>query len=365
MSRPATLALPFPPRPASFRGRARELALLVRLVREEHPTALALVGGGGSGKSTLAAALGHRLRRHFAGRVAWVRIGAWDPRTVLEMIAIELGHAPGDKPREVVRRALAAPTLVVLDNHESDATTARVLGELRDLPVTWVLTARRCLLGGVTIVPVTPPLVDRRTALFPRVARLSRLLRWNAVALDIADALVGTRRVTAAALEREIVGRGVARIRPMAHEDDVPEVGAVVDAAFDRLAPAARRLLGVLAASRGDALSRGAWLAIARAGRRGPPAVASLAALRLVQEPSPGRFALHATVRAALERRVRGDGDRVARFFLAHFEAEPRRVADDPTQLFALMDWAQERSDLDAILRVNALAEALSGAARR
>ncbi len=362
-------SLPFPPRPVSFRGRARELATLTALVKHDHPTALALVGGGGSGKSTLAAALGHRLRKHFDGRVAWVRIGAWDPRTVLEMMAIGLGRAPGERPDREVRRAIGPePALIVLDNHESDAATAAVLAKLRGAPVTWVLTARRCLLGGMTVFPVVPPLIERREILFPRVARITRLLRWNAVALDIADGLVASGRASVAALERALVAGGVDRIRPMAHEDDVPEVRAVVLAALATLEPAARRLLGVLASSRGDAVATDAWLAIASRGARALPggvaAISALREIRLVQEPTPGRFALHATVRAALERVLPLDPARVAHWYLAHFEGEPRRVADDPTHLFALMDWAQETGEVGAIMRVHALAEALTGSKR-
>lgn len=356
--------LPFPPRPTSFRGRARELATLAALVKNDHPTALALVGGGGSGKSTLAAALGHRLRGHFGGRIAWVRIGAWDPRTVLEMMALGLGRAPSDRPDRAVRKAIGPdPALIVLDNHESDAATAAVLAKLRGAPVTWVLTARRCLLGGMTIFPVVPPLIERRENLFPRVAKLTRLLRWNAVALDIADGLVASGRATVAELERALVAAGVDRIRPMAHEDDVPEVRAVVLGALATIDAPGRRLLGVLASTRGDSIATDAWLAIARAGTRAPRATpASLVQLgdtRLVQEPTPGRFALHATVRAALERVLPLDPSRVARWYLAHFEEEPRRVADDPTQLFALMDWAQETEAVGAIMRVHALAEGL------
>ncbi len=363
--RPAPgVRLPFPPRPRSFRGRERELALLTALVRHDHPTAIALVGGGGAGKSTLAAALGHRLRARFEGRIAWVRIGAWDARTVLEMMALGLGHAPGDRPARTVRRAIGArAALVVLDNHESDEATAAVLAELRGAPVTWVLTARRCLLGGVTVVPVTPPLIDRRRDLFPRVAGLTRLLRWNAVALDVADGLVASGREDVASLRRALLAGGVDRIRPMAHEDDVPEVRAVVRAALRSVGPVARRLLAVLASSRGDSIGVEALLAIGRAGVRGPEALDALAETRLVQQPAPGRLTLHATVRAAVERELPLDPGQVARWYLRHFEEEPRRVADDPTQLFALMDWAQETREVGAFVRVHALAEALLTAA--
>jgi len=334
---------------------------LVALIRTDHPSAIALVGGGGSGKSTLAAAIGHRLRPFFRGRVAWVRIGAWDKRTVLEMMALEWGHAPGDDPARTVRRAIGAePALVVLDNHESDATTAAVLDALRGVPVTWLLTARRCLLGGVTVFPVVPPLVERREILFPRVAELTRLLRWNAVALDIADALVEAKLSTPRALAEALVRRGVGRIRPMAHEDDVPEVAGVVRAALTHLSPLERRLLGALAASRGDWIHRASLFAIARAGSSGEAALSRIRKLRLVQEPAPACFTLHATVRTAVERVVPFDPGRVALHYLQLFDAHPEAIAEEPTQLFALMDWAQDERRLDVIMRVTALADKLT-----
>ncbi len=330
------------------------------LIRRDHPTALALLGGGGSGKSTLAAALGHRLMRHFKRRVAWIRIGGWDPVTVLEMIAFGLGQAPGERPEHAVRQAIGStPALLVLDNHESDAATAAVLRRLRGLPVSWVLTARRCLLGGITIFPVVPPLIERREILFPRVARLTPILRWNAVALDLADGLVAARRATVVELALALSKAGVDRVVPMAHEDDIPEVRAIVMAALARLGPAEKRILATLASSRGDAISTSALLSISRTGAAGPEALRTLRSIRMVQEPLAGRYTLHATVRAALERVLKLDPSRVVSFYLRHFEAEPQRVAEDPTQLFALMDWAQEGGDVGQIVRVHALGEAL------
>ena len=165
---------------------------------------LALVGGGGSGKSLLACALGHRVRRLFPGGVHWFRVGAWDASTLFEMLGRRLGlpGAPDSATRaRLLDRALAARgrTLIVLDNHESDRSLARFLDSLRAAPVQWLVTARRCLLSGVEIFPVVPPLVTSGESAFPRVAALTALLRWNPLALDIADGLVGSRAVSLAA----------------------------------------------------------------------------------------------------------------------------------------------------------------------
>ncbi len=360
---PRPLAWACPPAPPSFRGRTAELATLARFIRTSHPAVLALIGAGGSGKTTLAAALVRRLRAFFEGRVAWLRIGAWDEVTVGKMMAMQLG-VPTTSGLGGLKSALAAagPSLIVLDNHESDRATSRVLGALAGTPVTWVLTARRCLLGGVTPFPVIAPLVGQRRDPFPRVAPLTRLLRWHAVALDIADALVATRRATVRDLERRLVARGVGRITPVEHEDDVPEVRGVVAEALRVLPPPSRRLLSVLAAMGGDNLGREGLAAIARPATL-ERSLAPLLACRLVQEPHPGRFTLHATVRHAIRATHPFDEDVLAQRVLGWLERDPTTLQAEQTHLYSLMDWAQERRDLGLILRVQDLAERLDASA--
>lgn len=333
--------------------------MLARIVRDQHPTCIALIGSGGSGKTTLAAALGHRCRSQFRGRLLWVRIGAWSAGVALELMGLKLG-VQGDRASvtQGIRAMLSAgPTFVVLDNHESDDATAELLGAFRGLPVTWIITARRCLLGGVTIVPVVPPLIGVRRSAFPAVARLTRLLRWNAVALDVAEGLVSSGRVGLAELERRLARRHVDRVTPVAHEDDIPEVRAVVAEAAREIGPSARRMLAILAHMGGDHMDRASLESLAAPRGRAGQALDDLVRLRLVQTAAPGRFTVHATVRYAVRQMLPFDEDVIARHYLVLFERHPERVADEQTQLFALMDWAQERSDLDDILRVRAIAE--------
>src|SRR5262245_40732269 len=198
----------------------------------------------------LACALGHRVRRVFGGQVHWFRVGAWDARTMAEMLAIRFGtprerHAlyPG------LCRYLSAnrPIFIVLDNHEDDRAMARFLDRLRSAEVTWVITARRCLLSGVSVFPVTAPLVTTGRNAFPLVAGLTGLLRYNPLALDIATALVSSRATTEAELGRWLAAKGVERVRAVDHEDDLPEVSLLVEWAWQRLDGAAKRLLSVLA----------------------------------------------------------------------------------------------------------------------
>src|SRR5689334_13580397 len=120
--------------PEPFRGRARELRTLVAAFAARDGTRVALVGSGGSGKSTLAAALGYRLGRRIPGGREWFRVGRWDHRTLLDMLAIRLGVPLGgfrERARRLsrLRRRLdeRGRMLVVLDNHENDRATAILL----------------------------------------------------------------------------------------------------------------------------------------------------------------------------------------------------------------------------------------------
>jgi hypothetical protein len=343
-----------------MKGRASELATLTRTIDVTHPARLALVGAGGSGKSMLACALGYRLARRFEGRVHWCRVGSWDFRTLAEMLAVRFG-TPRDRASLVpsLRRFLVngGDRLIVLDNHEDDRVMARFLDELASTPVTFVVTARRCLLSGVLVFPVTAPLVTSGRHAFPRVATLTRLLRWNPLALDIADAIVGSERAatTEQELGRYLQSAGVDHIKTIAHEDDLPEVALLVAWAWSRLGARARRMLGVLAHIEGDHMDLGSLATLADVRSGIEDAIGQLALWHLVQEPLPGRYALHAVVRYAVAARTTADRERVFRHYVTLLEAEPERAAMEQTHLFAALDHAHRGGDVASILRVEAL----------
>jgi NB-ARC domain len=355
----------FPPSPDPFRGRTAELQTLATACRSGRMPRLALVGPGGAGKSTLAAALGHRVRADYAGGIEWFRVGAWDALTLFDMLAIRLkvplgGYQERERRLDGLRRALQARgrTLIVLDNHEDDRALARFLNALDGLPVTWVLTARRCLLAGVSVFPVVPPLATARRSPFPAVASLTALLRWNPLALDVSNALVESRAVTAASLGAWLVKSGVGRVSVIAHEDDLPELRLLVKWVWPRLGAVARRLMAVLAHLQGDHIDAASLATLARAGGVAGGARAALAQLRrwhLIQEPLPGRFALHATVKYAVVVRTRVDARRAVGYFVRLLERSPERLDLEQTHLFAAMDFAHTTSDTWLALRLERL----------
>ncbi|MEO7093317.1 MAG: hypothetical protein ABI175_08710, partial [Polyangiales bacterium] len=298
--------------------------------------------------------------RRYAGRLHWFRIGAWDALTLFEMLALRFGTTRDRDRRIHALRAFllrSGPRLVVLDNHEDDAATARVLDALGDTGATFVITARRCLLSGVLVFPVTAPLVTTGRAAFPRVAALTELLRWNPLALDIADAIVASRAATARALATFLEAEGVRRVHVIAHEDDLPEVALLVAWTWARLDAASRRMLGVLAHVEGDHVDLASLAALARVRTGAARALAALRRWRLVQEPLRGRYALHAVVRHAVAKRTKPDPTRLFAHYVSLLEREPTRMMLEQTHLFAAMDHANRRGDLGETLRIEKLLE--------
>src|SRR5688572_32891976 len=129
------------------------------------------------------------------------------------MLALRFGTGRGDGRVQRLQKFLARgpQRLIVLDNHENDTAIERLFETFSESQATFVITARRCLLAGVLIYPVVAPLVTSGESAFPRVATLTRLLRWNPLALDIADGIVGSRAASVKALSAFLAGAGVTR----------------------------------------------------------------------------------------------------------------------------------------------------------
>jgi hypothetical protein len=359
-------AIVFPPFPKGLKGRRQELATLARVVASAPSARIALVGGGGSGKSMLACALGYRVAARFPGGIHWFRSGPWDQRTLAEMLALRFGR-PRDRASLLpgLRAAFAdrGPTFVVLDNHENDRAVASLLNDLEAAPVTWVVTARRCLLGGVYVFPVVAPLVTSGKSAFPRVAPLARLLRYSPLALGVADGLVRSRAIGVSALRGWLLERGVDRVRVIAHEDDLPEVALLVEWTWPRLTADQRRILAVLAYSQGDHMDGISLCTLGRVpSARRERALGGLAAWNLVQEPLPGRYALHAVVRHAVLQRTKFAARRILDHYVDMLERDRRRLDLEQTHLYAAMDYAHEQSNLAQMLRIERLVESLADA---
>ncbi len=308
----------------------------------------------------LACALGHRLSAFFQGRIEWFRVGAWDFGTLTEMLALRFGTERGEdsKARVAALRRFfvrTGPRLVVLDNHEDDRATARLLEAFKDVKVTFVVTARRCLLSGVLVFPVTAPLAISGQSAFPRVKRLTRTLRFSPLALDIADSIVASGAVSVHGLAQFLEQQGVSRVQAVEHEDDLPEVALQVTWAWQRLTAESRRMLAVLAYTEGDHMDAESLARLARSGKKTESALTALLAWHLVQEPVAGRFALHAVVRHAVRKRVTFDSARFYQHYVALLEREPGRLLLEQSHLFAAMDHAHRTSSLADMLRVEAL----------
>lgn len=358
----------FPALPRHIKGRTGELRTLARTIIATAPTRLALVGAGGSGKSLLAAALAHRVERSFPGGIHWFRVGAWDFRTLTEMLALRFG-TPRDRHALVpgLRNYLGhgGQRLLVLDNHEDDRAMARFLDALSGTLATFVITARRCLLAGVLVYPVTAPLITSGKSAFPRVSALTRVLRWNPLALDIADAIVGSRAASVAELGAFLEEHGIRTVHEIDHEDDLPEVALLVAWAWKRLSAASKRMLAVLAHVEGDSVDRESLALLARVRSRADmkAALTALEQWHLVQEPMRDRFAVHAVVRHAVRKRTTLSADVVFEHYVALLEEHPERLMVEQTHLFATMDHAHRTSNLDAMLRIERLLQRLDEAA--
>jgi hypothetical protein len=279
------------------------------------------------------------------------------------MLALRFGTGRGDGRVQRLQEFLSRgpERLIVLDNHENDDAVARLFEALPGSKATFVITARRCLLAGVFVFPVVAPLVTAGKSAFPRVTALTRLLRWNPLALDIADGIVVSRAASVKALADFLLDSGVMQVRALEHEDDLPEIALLVEWAWSRLSAEARRVLAVLAHVEGDHVDAASLAKLARVAQLAP-ALAELERWRLVQQPVRQRYTLHAVVRHAVVRRTKPDADRVFSHYVTLLERHPERLQLEQSHLFAAMEHASRKNDMHGLLRIEALARALSEA---
>jgi hypothetical protein len=82
---------------------------------------------------------------------------------------------------------------------------------------------------------------------------------------------------------------------------------------------------------------------------------AAAVAIRSHPEPLAGRFALHATVRHALEKRTHGDDAAYFEHYVSLLERAPERLELEQTHLFAAMDLANRAGSVGAAVQVERL----------
>jgi len=117
----------------------------------------------------------------------------------------------------------------------------------------------------------------------------------------------------------------------------------------------------VLAHIEGDHVDLASLAALAKLRGKLATGLEPLLRWRLVQEPVADRYTLHAVVRHAVVRRTTLAPELVFEHYVTLLEAEPDRLNLEQTHLFAAMDHAHRTSNLNAMLRVEALARRLAG----
>src|SRR5690606_25635911 len=127
---------------------------------------------------------------------------------------------------------------------------------------------------------------------------------------------------------------------------------------------AAKRTLGVLAHIEGDHVDAASLAKLARVPKL-KPALTELERWHLVQQPVRERYTLHAVVRHAVARRTAADADRVFSHYVTLLERHPDRLELEQSHLFAALEHALRKNDMNALLRIEALVRKMSGADRR
>ncbi|WP_053737270.1 AfsR/SARP family transcriptional regulator [Nocardia sp. NRRL S-836] len=356
-----------PPDVVTFAGRSRELALIRSQVRPDRVAVCVVTGQAGIGKSALAVRAAHEIAGSFPDGQLYADLSDGAADRVLSQFLRALGDRPGDE--EAVRyRSLTAGRrlLVVLDNV---ATAAQVRRLLPTGPGSVVLiTSRRPLtsLAGASCVRLGALPLEEATQLLSRVAGpvedAAELVRWCGglpLALRIAGARLAGRPQWTAAL---LAGRLADETRRL---DELRLGDVAVRSAFavsyaELGSPAVARVFRLLGLLDGPDFA----VAAARALTDVPDVaelLAELADAHLVEEPVPGRFAVHDLLRLFARERCRAaeSADEralaVERLHKHYLEA----LADHPTDLWL----AEERDNLLAAAHQASPADAIAFAA--
>lgn len=255
-------------------GRDELVADVHRLLRRDDVRVVTLTGPGGSGKSRLATCAALAAQDAFAGVVHLALTEQTDVDQVMAEVALAL--TGGDDPESL--DGLSTDVLLVLDNLESVDGAAALVTELveRTVGPTVLATSRLPLRiraehelsvpplavpapgapdAEIRGVPSVAMFLDRAAAIAPgtgiddrldEVAELCRFLDGFPLAIELAAAQV---RVLTPRAIRDALDRDLGLLR--SHGADVPErqrtLAATIEWTYERLDPAARRLVDRLA----------------------------------------------------------------------------------------------------------------------
>ncbi|MFD5825359.1 BTAD domain-containing putative transcriptional regulator [Lentzea sp. NPDC060358] len=292
-----------PPDVAGFTGRARELGLVRARLRGDGVAVCVISGPAGSGRSALAVRAAHESASGFPDGLLRADLSDGASGRVLSRFLRALGERPGDEEAVRYRSATASRRLLVVLTNV--ATAAQVRRLLPTGPGSAVLiTSRRPLasLSGAAHVRLGGLPVEEAVRLLGTDS--AELVRWCGglpLALRLAGALLAhDPRWTAPRL----AARLAEQTRRAGPEQGDVAVRAAFEVSCSALGPAAARVLRLLGLVDGPDFAVAAVRALTDVPDVGD-LLAELVAARLVEEPVPGRFALHDLLRVLARERCR------------------------------------------------------------
>jgi DNA-binding SARP family transcriptional activator/transcriptional regulator with XRE-family HTH domain/tetratricopeptide (TPR) repeat protein len=354
---------------AAFTGRDTDLEALDRLLpAPRDPAALITVDGmGGIGKTALAVHWGHRVKDRFPDGQLYLDLRGHDARAAtrpIEALSAFLGAlgVPADRVPEDQEQAAALyrtrlsdkRVLVLLDN-AADAAQVRPL--LPTGPGSLAVTTGRTRMAGLVAADGAAPVSlgalspEEAVALLahmlgprrctdrgPVVAKLARLCAHLPLALRIAAANLAVRPGYPIARYVEELASGDRLGALAAQEDADTAVRATFALSCDALAPQERRVFRLLGVIPGPDFTAEAVAALGGTASTGIDAAQRildrLTARHLVQEPEPGRYALHDLLRLyAAELAAAEEDDPARTAALLRLAGHYRAVTADAAQV--------------------------------
>jgi DNA-binding SARP family transcriptional activator/tetratricopeptide (TPR) repeat protein len=351
-------AAPLTPRqlPATvpnFAGRAAEFAALAKATDAggpgTRPRIMMITGVAGVGKTTLAVHWAHRAARAFPDGQLYVNLRGFDPsgapvaaadavRGFLMALSVpaEMIPASADAQAGLYRSLLADKRLlVVLDNARDPAQVRPLLPGSAGCMA--VVTSRSLMAGLVAAEGacqlsldvlndaeaaelLTGRLGRDRTAAEPKaLAELTALCAGLPVALVIVAARAIAQQHLPLRLLATELRSAKSRLDALTTGDSATDVRSVFSWSYRSLSAPTARLFRLAGLHPGPSLSAEAAASLAglplAAARRG---LRELASARLIDEPAPGRFALHDLLREYAAERATATGTQASRRAAMH-----------------------------------------------